>query len=108
MNVLDEVPQSYLHLKNLELNQTRYIVETRDHEYVDLEVAKLLSKVCAFFEEEGHVIVGCPFVPFHIRTCIARHVELYNVVTTLMDQPQEQEPRILVVHNRLRRMELGG
>ncbi len=53
---------------------------------MDLEVAKLLSKVCAFCEEEGHAIMDYPFVPFHTRTCIARHVELKNVARALMDQ----------------------
>jgi hypothetical protein len=48
---------------------------------------KLLSKVYAFFEEEGHAIMDCPLVPFHIRACIARHVELQNVARALMDQP---------------------
>jgi hypothetical protein len=57
------------------LDQTRYIAETWDHEYVDLEMIKLLSKVCAFCEEEGHAIMDCPFVPFHIKVGIARHVE---------------------------------
>jgi hypothetical protein len=71
------------------LDQTRYIAETWDHEYVDLEMIKLLSKVCAFCEEEGHAIMDCPFVPFHIIIGIARHVELQNVVGTLMDQPRE-------------------
>jgi len=33
--------------------------------------------------------MDCPFVPFHIRTSIVRHVELQNVVGALMDQPQE-------------------
>jgi hypothetical protein len=46
---------------------------------VDSEVAGLLSKGCAFCEEEGHVIMDCLFVPFHIITCIAKHVELLNV-----------------------------
>ncbi len=55
--------------------------------YVDLKMVRLLSRVCAFYEEEGHVIMDCPFVPFHIRACIARHVELQNLVGTLMDQP---------------------
>jgi hypothetical protein len=87
VNVLDGVPQSYSHQGNLELDQTRYIVETRDHEYVDLEMVKLLSRVCAFYEEEGHAIMDCLFVPFHIKTSIARHVELHNVVGTLMYQP---------------------
>ncbi len=52
---------------------------------------RLLSKVYAFCEEEGHVIMDCPFVPFHIKAGIARHVELHNVVKTLIDQPQEHE-----------------
>jgi hypothetical protein len=38
---------------------------------------KLLLGVCAFCEE-GSVIMDCPFVPFHIRASIARHVELQN------------------------------
>jgi hypothetical protein len=44
-----------------------------DHEYVDLKMIKLLSKVCAF-SEEGHAIMDCLFMPFHIRIGIARHV----------------------------------
>jgi len=36
---------------------------------------KLLSRVCAFYEEEGHVIMDCNFVPFHIIVGIAKHVE---------------------------------
>ncbi len=43
---------------------------------MDSKMVRLLSKVCAFYEEEGHVIMDCPFVPFHIRACIVRHVEL--------------------------------
>ncbi len=70
VNVLDEVPQSYSHPKNPELNQTRYIIKTKDHEFMDLEVARLLSKICAFYEEERHVVMDCPFVPFHIKACI--------------------------------------
>jgi hypothetical protein len=46
---------------------------------------------------EGHEIMDCPFVPFHIRVGIARHVELQNVATTLTDQSREQELGILVV-----------
>jgi hypothetical protein len=53
---------------------------------VDLEVTKLFSRMCAFCKEEGHVIMDCPFVPFHIKASIAKHVELQNVVGTLMDQ----------------------
>jgi len=85
VNVLDEIPYSYLHQRNLEFDQTRYTTETKDHEFVDLKVAILLSRVCAFYEEEGHVIMDCPFVPFHIRVGIARHVELHNVVRALMN-----------------------
>jgi hypothetical protein len=48
---------------------------------------KLFLKVCAFSEKEGHVIMDCPFVPFHIKTGIAKHVGLQNVAGTLMDQP---------------------
>jgi hypothetical protein len=48
---------------------------------------RLLSKVCALCAEEGHVIMDYPFVPFHIKRSIAKHVELHNVGGTLMDQP---------------------
>jgi hypothetical protein len=58
------------------LDQTRYTTKTWDPEFVDLEVVRLLSKVCAFCEEEGHAIMDCPFVPFHIKAGIVRHVEL--------------------------------
>ncbi len=108
MNVLDEVPQSYSHQGNPKLDQTRCTTKTWDHESMDLKMAMLLSKVCAFCVEEGHVIINCPFMPFHIKTCIARHVELKNVGGALMDQPLEQEPKIHVVHNRLKGMELGS
>jgi hypothetical protein len=75
---------------------------------MDLEMIKLLLRVYAFYEEEGHAIMDCPFVPFHIRASIVRHVELQNVVRTLMDQPQEQELGILVVQNNFKNMELGS
>ncbi len=75
MNVLDEVPHSNSHQRNLELDQTKCTIETQDHEFMDLEMVKLLSKVCAFCEE-GHAIMDFPFVPFHIKIGIARHVEL--------------------------------
>jgi hypothetical protein len=52
---------------------------------------KLLSKVCAFCEEEGHAIMDCAFVPFQIRAGIVKHLELQNVTGTLMDQPHEHE-----------------
>ncbi len=68
------------------MDQIRYTTKTRDHESTDLEVAKILSKVYAFCEKEGHAIMDCLFVPFHIRTCITRHVELQNVARALMDQ----------------------
>jgi hypothetical protein len=52
---------------------------------MDLEVGKLLSRVCAFCEKKRHAIMDCPFVPFHIKASIVKHVELQNVATTLMD-----------------------
>ncbi len=58
------------------LDQIKYTLETHDHEFMDLEVVKLLSRVCAFYEDEGHVIMDCPFVPFHIKVGITKHVEL--------------------------------
>jgi hypothetical protein len=81
-----EVPQSYSHQGNPKLDQTRYTTETRDHKSVDSKVVKLFSRVYALYEEEGNVIMDCPFVPFHIRTGIVRHVELQNVVGALVDQ----------------------
>jgi hypothetical protein len=39
--------------------------------------------------EKGHAIMDYPFMPFHIKTNIATHVELQNVEGTLMDQPHE-------------------
>jgi hypothetical protein len=69
---------------------------------------RLLSRVCAFCEKEGHVIMDCPFVPFHIRASIVRHVELQNVAGALTDQPQEHELKILVVQNKFKSMELGS
>ncbi len=75
MNVLDEVPQSYSHQGNLELDQTRYIVETRDHEFVDSKVVKLFLRIYAFYEKEKHVIMDCLVLPFHIIASIVRHVE---------------------------------
>jgi hypothetical protein len=53
---------------------------------MDLEVVKIFSTVCAFYEEERHAIMDCPFVHFQIRAGIAKHVELQNVARTLMDQ----------------------
>jgi hypothetical protein len=50
-------------------------------------MVRLVLRVCALCEEDGHVIVDCFFVPFHIKVGIARHVELQNVAGTLMDQP---------------------
>jgi hypothetical protein len=71
------------------LDQTKHTAVTWDHEYVDLKMIMLFSRVCALCEE-GHVFMDCPFVFFHIRICIAKHVELQNVAGTLIDQPQEQ------------------
>jgi hypothetical protein len=50
-------------------------------------MVKLLSRVCAFYEDKRHVIMDCPFVSFHVKTSIARRVELQNVARTLMYQP---------------------
>jgi hypothetical protein len=66
---------------------TKYTIETWDHEFVDSNMIMLLSRVYALCKEEGHAIMDCPFVPFHIRAGIVRHVELQNVAKTLMDQP---------------------
>ncbi len=53
---------------------------------MDSKVIKLFPKVYAFYEEEGHAIMDYSFVPFHIQTNIARHVELQNVARAFMDQ----------------------
>jgi hypothetical protein len=45
---------------------------------MDLKVIILLSSVCVVYEE-GHAIMDCPFVPFHIKTNIVKHIELQNV-----------------------------
>jgi hypothetical protein len=74
---------------------------------VDSKIARLLSRICAFYEE-GHVIMDCLFVPFHIRASIARHVELQNVTRALMDQSQAQELGIPIVQNTLKGIELGS
>ncbi len=79
------------------MDQPKYTVETRDHESVDSEMVRLISRVCAFCEEEGHAIMDCLFMPFHIRVGIPRHVELQNVAGALMDQTQTQEPIILII-----------
>jgi hypothetical protein len=88
VNVLDEIPQSYSHQGNPKLDRIKYTTKTWNHEFVDSEVTILLSKVCAFCEE-GHAIMDCPFVPFHIRACTVKHLELWNVARTLMDQLQD-------------------
>jgi hypothetical protein len=67
------------------LDQTKYIAETQNHEFVDLKVARLFSRVCVFCEKR-HTIMDCPFMPFHIKAGIVRHVEFQNVAGTLMDQ----------------------
>jgi hypothetical protein len=68
----------------------------------------LLLRVCAFYEEEKHAIMDYPFMPFHIKISITKHVELQNVAGALMDQPQEQESRIPIIYNKFRSMELGS
>jgi hypothetical protein len=62
---------------------------------VDSEVVRLLSRVCAFCEEEKHVIMDFPFVFFHIKENITRHVELQNVTRLLMDQSQDKNQDFL-------------
>jgi len=64
---------------------------------MDSKVVILFAKVYEFYEEEGHAIMGCPFVHFHIKASIARHVELQIMAKTLMDQPQKQEPKIPII-----------
>jgi hypothetical protein len=73
------------------LDQTRHTVETRNHESVDSKTIRLLSKVFTLCEEERHAIMDCPFVPFHIKIGMARHVELQNVVGVVINQPKEEE-----------------
>jgi hypothetical protein len=46
-------------------------------------------------------------MPFHIIAGMVKHVELQNLTRVSMDQSQKHEPRI-IVHNRLRGMELGS
>jgi hypothetical protein len=75
---------------------------------MDLEMVRLISRVCAFCEEEGHAIMDYPFVPFHIKENILRHVELQNVAKVLMDQTQAHELKQFIVYNKLRGMELGS
>jgi hypothetical protein len=74
---------------------------------MDLKVTILLSRLSAFCEEKRHVIMDCPFVPFHIIVSIVRHVKLHNVAGTLMDQSQDQEPRIHVVKKKTERHGVG-
>jgi hypothetical protein len=50
--------------------------------------------------------MDCPFVPFHIIAGIAKHVELQFLAGIVIDQPWEQELRILIIYNRFRGMEL--
>jgi hypothetical protein len=63
---------------------------------MDSKVVILLSKVCAFCDEEGHAIMDYPFMFFHIKASIARHVELQDMARTLMDRSQDQKLRIFV------------
>ncbi len=72
------------------MDQTRHATKTMDHEYLDSEMIGLLSKVCSFCEER-HAITDCPFMPFHIKVSIVKHLELYNMVGALIDQSQERE-----------------
>jgi hypothetical protein len=58
------------------LDQIGYTTETGDQEFVDSRITRLLSKIYAFCEEEGHVIMDCPFMFFHIKAGIVKHVEI--------------------------------
>ncbi len=58
------------------MDQTRHIAKTLDHEFVGSKVAILFLRVFAICEEEGHVIMDYPFVPFHIKVGIVKHVEV--------------------------------
>ncbi len=75
---------------------------------MDSKITRLLSRVCAFCEEEQHAIMDRLFVPFQIIVSIIKHVELQNVAKTLMDQAHEQELGSLIIQNKLRGMELGN
>jgi hypothetical protein len=79
------------------LDQTKYIIKTYDDESMDSKVVILFPKVYEFYEEEGHAIMDCPFVHFHIKVSIVKHVELQIMARTLMDQPHEQEPKIPII-----------
>ncbi len=51
---------------------------------MDREMIKIFSRASVLCEK-GYAIMDCPFMPFHIRRGIAKHVELQNVARTLMD-----------------------
>ncbi len=53
---------------------------------MDLKVVKLLSKVYAFYEEEGHAIMDCPFVFYDL-------VENDSLMILL-----HWNPRVIFVH----------
>jgi hypothetical protein len=73
---------------------------------MDLEVVRLLSRVRAFYEEEHQlwILLLCLFTSKHVLL----DMELQNVAKKLMDQSHDQKRGILIIHNRLRGMELGG
>jgi hypothetical protein len=83
MNVLDEIPQSYSHQENLELDQTKYIIKTRDHEYgfagsqiTFKSLGILWRRTCNY---------GLSFCAFFTSEQVLLDVELQNVVGALMD-----------------------
>jgi hypothetical protein len=41
--------------------------------------------------------MDCPFVLFHIRICIVKHVELQNVARASVDQSPDQKPIIYII-----------
>jgi hypothetical protein len=67
-NVLDEILKSYPHQGNHSW--------IKQNTQLNSKVLELLSRIYAFYEEEGHAIMDYPFEPFHTRESIDRHVEL--------------------------------
>jgi hypothetical protein len=68
------------------LDQTKHVIETFGSWICGFGNDQVIFKGFALCEEEGHVIMDCPFVPFHIKTSIAKNVELQNVARALIDQ----------------------
>ncbi len=59
-----------------------------EHGIMNLWIQKwsyYFSKVYAFCEEEGHVIMDCPFMPFHIKTSIIKQKPKIHVVQNILE-----------------------